>query len=95
MPQLTVLGAGTMGHGIAHAAIAAGYDTTMYDVAEAALDKGRAAIGAILDKGVELGKMTAADAAAARARLRIDDRLRGGGRRRRRSSSRRRRSRSR
>jgi len=70
MPQLTVLGAGTMGHGIAHAAMMAGYDTTMYDVAEAALDKGRSAIAAIIDKGVELGKVTAADAAAARARLR-------------------------
>jgi len=70
MPQLTVLGAGTMGHGIAHAAIMAGYDTTMYDVAEAALDKGRSAIAAIVDKGIELGKVTAADAADARARLR-------------------------
>ena len=70
MPQLTVLGAGTMGHGIAHAAIMAGYDTTMYDVAEAALDKGRSAIAAIMDKGIELGKVTSADAADARARLR-------------------------
>ena len=30
--RVAVLGAGTMGHGIAHAAIAAGYDTTLYDV---------------------------------------------------------------
>ena len=36
-----MLGAGTMGHGIAHAAIAAGYEHSMYDVSTAALDKGR------------------------------------------------------
>jgi len=68
--RIAVLGAGTMGHGIAHAAVAAGFDTTMYDVAQAALDKGRAAIASILDKGVELGKVAAADASAANARLR-------------------------
>jgi 3-hydroxyacyl-CoA dehydrogenase len=32
---VTVLGAGTMGHGIAHAAMAAGYDTGLYDVSDA------------------------------------------------------------
>jgi 3-hydroxybutyryl-CoA dehydrogenase len=68
--QITVLGAGTMGHGIAHAAMTAGYDTTMYDVAPAAVEKGRRAIDGVLDTGVELGKVTSADAAAARARLR-------------------------
>ena len=65
-----VLGAGTMGHGIAHAAIVAGFDTTMYDVSQAAIDSGRCAIAAIVDKGVVLGKVTPADAAAANARLR-------------------------
>ena len=30
--RVTVLGAGTMGHGIAHASIAAGYDTCLFDV---------------------------------------------------------------
>jgi 3-hydroxybutyryl-CoA dehydrogenase len=59
-----------MGHGIAHAAIVAGYDTAMYDVSKEALEKGRTAIAAILDKGVELGKVAAADRAAAAARLR-------------------------
>lgn len=68
--RVTVLGAGTMGHGIAHAAIAAGYPTVMYDVAQTAVDKGRRAIEAILDKGVEIGKVTPDDAAAAKARLR-------------------------
>jgi len=68
--RVAVIGAGTMGHGIAHAAVVAGYDTTMYDVSQQALDRGEAAIGAILDKGVELGKVSAADRNAAKARLR-------------------------
>ena len=42
--RLTVIGAGTMGHGIAHAALMAGYDTVLYDVSDEALAKGRAAI---------------------------------------------------
>jgi 3-hydroxybutyryl-CoA dehydrogenase len=67
--RIAVLGAGTMGHGIAHAAIAAGYDTRLYDVASAALDKGRAAIDAVISKGVELGKVSAGNAEVMRARL--------------------------
>ena len=50
--RMAVLGAGTMGHGIAHAAIAAGYETRLYDVAAAALDKGQAAVDAVIGKGV-------------------------------------------
>jgi 3-hydroxybutyryl-CoA dehydrogenase len=68
---VAVLGAGTMGHGIAHAAMTAGYATAMYDVAPAQLDKGQAAIDAVLSKSVELGKLAADDAAAAKARLRL------------------------
>jgi 3-hydroxybutyryl-CoA dehydrogenase len=67
--KVTVLGAGTMGHGIAHAAIAGGYTTRMFDVSQAAVDKGRGAIEQIVRKGVELGKLSAADAAAMLGRL--------------------------
>jgi len=67
--RVTVLGAGTMGHGIAHAAIAAGYDTRMYDVSDTAVAKGRNAIDQIVKKGVELGKVAAGDASAMLARL--------------------------
>jgi 3-hydroxybutyryl-CoA dehydrogenase len=49
---IAVLGAGTMGHGIAHAAIAGGYQTRVYDVTDAAVEKGRASIEAILRKSV-------------------------------------------
>ena len=68
---VAVLGAGTMGHGIAHAAMAAGYTTVLYDVSQAQLDKGRATIDAVIQKGVELGKVAADDAAAMRGRLRL------------------------
>ena len=67
--QITVLGAGTMGHGIAHAAIAGGYDTRMFDVSDMSLQKGRAAIDAIIRKGVDLGKVAAPDADAMGTRL--------------------------
>jgi len=66
-----VVGAGTMGHGIAHAAIAGGYETRMYDVSDAAVEKGRAAIAQIVSKGVELGKTTTAEADAMLARLTV------------------------
>jgi 3-hydroxybutyryl-CoA dehydrogenase len=67
--RVTVLGAGTMGHGIAHAAIAAGYDTRMFDVSRAALDKGRSGVETILRKGVELGKVAPGEAEAMLRRL--------------------------
>ena len=66
---LAVLGAGIMGHGIAHAAIAAGYVTRLYDVAEAPLQKAVAVIHGIVAKGIELGKVTSDDGAAMLARL--------------------------
>ena len=68
---VAVLGAGTMGHGIAHAAMAAGYDTVLFDVSQPQLDKGKAAIDAVIQKGVDLGKVTPGDAAAMRGRLRL------------------------
>ncbi len=67
--RVTVLGAGTMGHGIAHAAIAGGYDTRMYDVSDAAVAKGRASVEQIVKKGVDLGKVSTPDADAALRRL--------------------------
>ncbi len=68
---VAVLGAGTMGHGIAHAAMTAGFATVLYDVSQAQLDKGKSAIDAVIQKGVELGKVSAVDATAMRGRLRL------------------------
>ncbi len=64
-----VIGAGTMGHGIAHALALAGIDTTLVDLDQAALDKGLAAVKKNLDAGVEKQKVTAAARDAALARL--------------------------
>jgi 3-hydroxybutyryl-CoA dehydrogenase len=66
---ITVLGAGTMGHGIAHAAIAGGFETRLFDVSEQMLEKARASIEQILGKSVELGKATRSDADLASRRL--------------------------
>jgi 3-hydroxybutyryl-CoA dehydrogenase len=74
-PHLTVLGAGTMGHGIAHAAMIAGYDTTLYDPVPDALVRARSAIEQILAKSVERGSTSETEAAAARQRLRVTERL--------------------
>lgn len=67
--HIAVLGAGTMGHGIAHAAIAGGFSTRMFDVTEAAVQKGTTAVASIVRKGVELGKVSAAEADAMLGRL--------------------------
>ncbi|MGH9329648.1 MAG: 3-hydroxyacyl-CoA dehydrogenase NAD-binding domain-containing protein, partial [Vicinamibacterales bacterium] len=70
-----VLGAGTMGHGIAHAAMAGGYETRLYDVSRAALDKAAAEIQGIVSKGIELGKVSSDDGRAILARLTTSDSL--------------------
>jgi 3-hydroxybutyryl-CoA dehydrogenase len=66
---VAVLGAGTMGHGIAHAAVASGYDSRLYDVSDVQLVKARGVVEEILKTAVTLGKGTAADADRALARL--------------------------
>jgi 3-hydroxybutyryl-CoA dehydrogenase len=52
-----VLGAGTMGHGIAQVLVLAGIDTRLYDVEPAAVERGLAAVGQNLEKGVAKGKV--------------------------------------
>ena len=52
-----VIGAGTMGHGIAQVLAMAGIKTRLFDVAPAAVDAGLAKIQANLDKGVARGKV--------------------------------------
>jgi 3-hydroxybutyryl-CoA dehydrogenase len=57
--SVAVLGAGTMGHGIAQVAAAAGSRVALYDVDTAAPLRARGRIRANLEKGVSLGKVTA------------------------------------
>jgi 3-hydroxybutyryl-CoA dehydrogenase len=58
---IAVLGAGTMGHGIAQAAAAAGYAVIMRDVNSAALARGMQSIERNLAKGIQLGKLSEQD----------------------------------
>jgi 3-hydroxybutyryl-CoA dehydrogenase len=56
--HVTIIGVGTMGHGIAQVVAAAGASVHMNDVSTDAIDKGIAAVAANLDKGIEKGKVT-------------------------------------
>jgi 3-hydroxybutyryl-CoA dehydrogenase len=67
--QITVLGAGTMGRGIAHVSAVAGFTTRLFDVADAILEEAQTAVHANLDKGLRLGKLDAEAAAGAKERL--------------------------
>ena len=67
--SIVVLGAGTMGHGIAYGAAMGGFDTRLYDVSEEVLGRSRSLINGIGAKAVELGKVRSNDFESARARL--------------------------
>ncbi len=56
--RITIIGVGTMGHGIAQVAAAAGATVHMNDISAEAIDKGMSAVRANLDKGIEKGKVT-------------------------------------
>ncbi|MFB6353053.1 MAG: 3-hydroxyacyl-CoA dehydrogenase family protein, partial [Halobacteriales archaeon] len=64
-----VVGAGTMGSGIAQVAAMAGYDVVMRDVEPELVDDGFASIDASLDRLVEGGSLSRQDADAARDRI--------------------------
>lgn len=58
---VAVLGAGTMGHGIAQVFAAAGARVRLFDVDEARVEKGRGQVRASLERVASKGKITAAD----------------------------------
>ena len=58
MNTVAVLGAGTMGHGIAQVCAAAGIATRLFDTTTELVDKGLSRVRANLDKGVARGKVT-------------------------------------
>jgi 3-hydroxybutyryl-CoA dehydrogenase len=66
---VSVIGAGIMGRGIAHAAALGGYRTILEDIIPASLRKAEGEIRANLDKAVELGKVSKPDADAAFGRI--------------------------
>jgi len=55
---VAVLGAGTMGHGIAQICAAAGCEVRLYDINDEAVDSGLTRIGDNLEKGIQRGKVT-------------------------------------
>ena len=59
MQRVTVIGAGTMGHGIARVSALAGYEVHLVDVDPAVVDKALGTIRRNLEKGVSRGKVSA------------------------------------
>jgi len=68
--KVGIVGAGTMGNGIAQACAVAGIDAVMVDIAQAAVDKGLATIAKSLERLVQREKIREADKEAALARVR-------------------------
>jgi 3-hydroxybutyryl-CoA dehydrogenase len=66
---VAVLGAGTMGNGIAHVFARAGYTVILRDVEPRFLDRGLETIGKNLDREIKKGKLAEADRATVLARL--------------------------
>jgi 3-hydroxybutyryl-CoA dehydrogenase len=69
---VAVIGAGTMGHGIAYVATLAGCSVALTDSRPEAIPPAIRRIGDLLTGGVKRGKLGEADVAAAAARLRAD-----------------------
>ena len=72
-----VLGAGTMGAGIAQVCVQAGFETVGHEVTEELCERGRATIGRHLARGVEKGRMTQEEHDAALDRLSTTTELSG------------------
>lgn len=68
-----VIGAGTMGHGIAQVSAQAGFQVVLYDVTKAAAEAGRAKIDKTLSVGVEKKKVTPEAREAALAKISTAD----------------------
>ena len=64
-----IIGAGTMGNGIAQACAVSGLNVVMVDISDAAVSKGVTTVSASLDRLLKKEKITAADKNAALARI--------------------------
>ena len=71
-PVVAVIGAGTMGHGIAYVAALSGCEVRLTDDRADAFPQARAKIEDLLAGGVKRGKLTESDAAAVRQRLQTE-----------------------
>jgi 3-hydroxybutyryl-CoA dehydrogenase len=79
MSRVTVVGAGTMGNGIAHVFAQNGWDTLLVDVSGDQLDKARQTIGSSLERQVKKGGLSAEQKDAALGRLTTSTVLDGAG----------------
>jgi 3-hydroxybutyryl-CoA dehydrogenase len=70
LSTIGVIGAGTMGNGIAQVSAAAGLAVVMVDISQSAVERGIATLGTSLDRLVKKEKLSAQDAAAVRGRIR-------------------------
>lgn len=68
--KIGVVGAGTMGNGIAQAFAMAGFEVVLTDVAEAAVQRGMGAVAGSLDRLIKKDKLTATEKAGVLARIR-------------------------
>ncbi|MEO1051328.1 MAG: 3-hydroxyacyl-CoA dehydrogenase NAD-binding domain-containing protein [Bacteroidota bacterium] len=73
--SVAVVGAGTMGQGIAQMAAMAGYPTLMYDIKKEILKDGLDKISTNLDKGIEKGKLTGEQKKTALELIRTSDNI--------------------
>ncbi len=77
--HIAVVGAGTMGSGIAQLGVTSGYEVTLIDVTQALADKGRAAVERRLGRAVERGQLAQEAAAAGLRRLQAADGIEAAG----------------
>lgn len=78
MKNISVIGAGTMGNGIAHVFAQAGFSVSFIDISQAALDKGLATIGKNLDRIIAKGNLTEEQKAATLANIKPATDLKAG-----------------
>jgi 3-hydroxybutyryl-CoA dehydrogenase len=76
---VTVVGAGTMGNGIAHVFAQHGWDTLLVDVSKDALQRAQQTIAGNLERQVKKGALSAAEKDAALGRMSTATRLDGAG----------------
>lgn len=69
MKNITVIGAGTMGNGIAHVFAQSGFNVQLFDISEDALQRAVATIGKNMDRQIAKELLSEADKAAALDRL--------------------------
>lgn len=69
MKNITVIGAGTMGNGIAHVFAQSGFNVQLFDISEAALEKALVTIGKNMDRQIAKERMSEGDKKAALERL--------------------------